>query len=454
MPTKELEAQAVNCFRNVTGFMGDRDSKKEETGHAEKLMKVALNAPEELRDEVFCQIIKQTTSNPSPESTLKGWMLLGICAGAIAPSRDFEKYLLSYCETHSNESQSIGDYAKFTIGRVIKTSQLTPRRETPLPMEVEAAKMRLPVLLRVFHLDGSFDMMPINSWVTPAVLKAMICEKRGIKNSEAFGIYEMTPQGEERFLEPEERLLDLVAYWQRLFEEERSKTDEGDKKKRKKALGNTSFYRVVFKVHMYFDVPADDHSAQHEMYVQAAYDVVSARYPCGERDCLALAALQLQAEYGDAGLPDLNQKLERFLPAKYSESTRTSELANEIRKQHAEHAGKSTRAVEHEYMDYVKEWQVYGSSFFFVEPQMNADMPEEIFMAVNPKGILLINPDTKEVLSTYPYSEVPTWGHSQSSFVLHIGNLIRQTKLYFATEQGKEINDLVRAYVNHLVVSA
>ena len=79
--------------------------------------------------------------------------------------------------------------------------------------------------------------------------------------------------------------------------------------------------------------------------------------------------------------------------------------------------------------------------------------PPQVFMAVNPKGILIINPDTKEVLSTYPYSEVPTWGHSQSSFVLHIGNLIRQTKLYFATEQGKEINDLVRSYVNHLVVS-
>ena len=200
--------------------------------------------------------------------------------------------------------------------------------------------------------------------------------------------------------------------------------------------------------------PADDLKAQHEMYVQASYDVVSARYPCGERDCVALAALQLQAENGDAGLADLNQKLERYLPAKYAESTRTSELANEIRKQHAEHAGKSAKAVEQEYMDYVKEWQVYGSSFFFVEPQMNSEMPEEIFMAVNPKGILLINPDTKEVLSTHPYSEVPTWGHSQSSFVLHIGNLIRQTKLYFATEQGKEINDLVRAYVNHLVIAS
>ena len=50
----------------------------------------------------------------------------------------------------------------------------------------------------------------------------------------------------------------------------------------------------------------------------------------------------------------------------------------------------------------------------------------------------------------FPFSQIPTWGHSGSSFVLHIGNLLKQTKLYFQTNQGKEINDLVRAYVNHL----
>lgn len=236
-----------------------------------------------------------------------------------------------------------------------------------------------------------------------------------------------------------------------------------------RAVSGNNFYRIVFKVHMYFEPTATAKAGDtdiaaltsaaadgHEMYVQAVYDVVSARYPCSEKDCLQLGALQLQAEYGDAGLPDatLKDRLGRYLPSKYVEGPRAETLFTELKALHKSHAGKPKAAAEGEYLKHVKEWQVYGSSFFFVEPQMSADLPDEVFLAVNPKGILIINPDTKEVLATHPYSEVPTWGHSGSSFVLHIGNLIKQTKLYFGTEQGKEINDLVRAYVNHLCVSS
>ena len=48
-------------------------------------------------------------------------------------------------------------------------------------------------------------------------------------------------QGEERYLEPNDRVLDLVAYWQRLFEEEHTK-------KQKKKVDHTNMYRLVYKV--------------------------------------------------------------------------------------------------------------------------------------------------------------------------------------------------------------
>jgi len=35
--------------------------------------------------------------------------------------------------------------------------------------------------------------------------------------------------------------------------------------------------------------------------------------------------------------------------------------------------------------------------------------------------------------------------------VVVTGNMVRQTKVYFKTDQGKEMNNIVRCYVEHLM---
>jgi len=398
MPSKELETQAVKCFRNVTGFMGDRSSNKELSGHAEKLLKLCLNSPAELRDEVYCQVIKQTTSNPDADSTLAGWQLLAILAGAIAPSEDFKPFLLSHCAAAKDEP--LAKYARYTMGRIAKMVLQGPRKEAPTFAEIEACKAAAPVLVRVYSLDGSFDMMPVTSWTTSKHLRNMVCEKRGIVHTAAFGVFEMTPDGEERALDPDERVLDVISYWGRLFEEEKTKGEDAkSKKEKKKSLGN-NFYRFVFKVALYIDVPVEDAAAHHHLYVQAVYDVVSARYPCGAEDSLALAGICLQAECGDAGVAGaLKDRLDRFLPAKYAggKGVDVDAVAASLAAAHKGHRGKARAAAEKAFLDHIRDWQVYGSSFFFVEPQLNVVLPEEVFLAVNPKGVLIINPETKEV---------------------------------------------------------
>lgn len=45
----------------------------------------------ELRDEIFCQVIRQVTDNPSDESTVRGWHFLTLSTIAFPPSKNFNK---------------------------------------------------------------------------------------------------------------------------------------------------------------------------------------------------------------------------------------------------------------------------------------------------------------------------------------------------------------------------
>ena len=45
----------------------------------------------ELRDEIFCQLIRQVTDNPKEEAVLRGWHFLTLCTISFLPSKNFNK---------------------------------------------------------------------------------------------------------------------------------------------------------------------------------------------------------------------------------------------------------------------------------------------------------------------------------------------------------------------------
>ena len=45
----------------------------------------------ELRDEIYCQLVRQTNGNPHRDHTLRAWVLWGLCAVSFSPSRTLHK---------------------------------------------------------------------------------------------------------------------------------------------------------------------------------------------------------------------------------------------------------------------------------------------------------------------------------------------------------------------------
>merc|ERR1719245_2912548 len=83
---RDLDADAIQCFKNIMNYMGDRESSKYAPNlHAKKILRNILSAPAPLRDEAYIQVVKQTTQNPRPESVIRGWELFVFFAACFPP---------------------------------------------------------------------------------------------------------------------------------------------------------------------------------------------------------------------------------------------------------------------------------------------------------------------------------------------------------------------------------
>jgi hypothetical protein len=81
-------------FQNIHGYMGDRYHPYPLT----LCQHILVSGEKEplLRDEIYAQLIKQTTNHPIPESEVFGWKLIYLCLLTFPPGKHMHSLLLSH----------------------------------------------------------------------------------------------------------------------------------------------------------------------------------------------------------------------------------------------------------------------------------------------------------------------------------------------------------------------
>lgn len=133
----------------------------------------------ELVDEIFCQLMKQTTNNKSTktESCLKGWRLIAILCAYFKVSESLKPYLFKYIENNAYDTKrpyngklkiltsfleyhndhfiisinQIKAIAQTSLASLRKTSKYGGRRNVPSQIELDA----LIVFFYLFFLTFS-----------------------------------------------------------------------------------------------------------------------------------------------------------------------------------------------------------------------------------------------------------------------------------------------------------
>uniref|UniRef100_A0A8C7CKT4 Rho GTPase-activating protein 39 n=1 Tax=Oncorhynchus kisutch TaxID=8019 RepID=A0A8C7CKT4_ONCKI len=100
---RAVRKEACEMFKLVQAYMGDRPSRLDRR-HAALLIVTKCWGMQGLRDELYVQLVRQTTGNTSPRSLAAGWELMAVSLAFFAPSPKFRCYLEGYIQRHTDPS--------------------------------------------------------------------------------------------------------------------------------------------------------------------------------------------------------------------------------------------------------------------------------------------------------------------------------------------------------------
>lgn len=105
------EKIALKIYSKICNYMDDEEVLPDQLDRRLQEIMVVFNrhcTNTPIQEEVYCQLIKQTTDNPNIISLERGWeLILALCL-CIQPSDALMRVLVSHAEMHRAESSSLG----------------------------------------------------------------------------------------------------------------------------------------------------------------------------------------------------------------------------------------------------------------------------------------------------------------------------------------------------------
>ena len=105
---------------------------------AQEILTVGIEVAE-IRDEIYCGIMKQLSSNPSKEATNHGWQLMFLCLATFAPSEGFENFLEFFLREHN---------ASFEIEELFEQRGDAKRRNSDLLRDAHSSEIEAEGTMR------------------------------------------------------------------------------------------------------------------------------------------------------------------------------------------------------------------------------------------------------------------------------------------------------------------
>lgn len=457
---EELRATSCRCFLAIQQYMGDAPN-KERLSESEIANTFVINPAirsRHIREEVYCQLIKQLTNNPDKASVDKGFKLLYFLTSTVSPSYE----LTQQCEAFLKGNKHM--LAKICLDSLRRTKEYGVRkcrdgcrRYPPHPMEHEAfssSKQTISIkILFPFGDQETFDIVPT---IRVGSFRNQIANKIGLAVAEDYGVFfGLKDRGSDLYspslavlinARETEYFMDSLTHVERFWLQSSDPDTQGASNSTPK-----SQLTVFFMKKLWVDaVPGDEATADVKFHFpQEVPNYLRGYHKCKLEEAVRLSSLLYTAQFEQdmSILKNLEGNLSLVIPMTMHTEKSSSEWKSMLENSLQANKNLKSEAAKIEFLKTLSTLPTYGSVFFEVKQRSVKTYPKHILLAVNKDGVIFLDASNKGILARYGYNKIPNWAYDENSFTLVVGESSNAIKIYMETNVGHNLDDIVMCYV-------
>ncbi|XP_042636890.1 unconventional myosin-VIIa [Orycteropus afer afer] len=442
--SEELSQEACMAFIAMLKYMGDYPSKRTRSVNelTDQIFEGALKA-EPLKDEVYVQILKQLTDNHIRYSEERGWELLWLCTGLFPPSNILLPHVQRFLQSRK---QCL--LATDCLQRLQKALRNGSRKYPPHLVEVEAIQHKTTQIFhKVYFPDDTDEAFEVESSTKAKDFCQNIAVRLLLKSSEGFSLF--VKIADKVISVPEnDFFFDFVRHLTDWIKKARPVKD---------GIVPSLTYQVFFMKKLWTTtVPGKDPMADSIFhYYQELPKYLRGYHKCTREEVLQLGALiyRVKFEEDKSYFPSIPKLLRELVPQDLIRQISPDDWKRSIVAYFNKHAGKSKEEAKLAFLKLIFKWPTFGSAFFEVKQTTEPNFPEILLIAINKYGVSLIDPRTKDILTTHPFTKISNWSSGNTYFHITIGNLVRGSKLLCETSLGYKMDDLLTSYISQMLTA-
>ncbi|BBN18600.1 protein MpZWICHEL [Marchantia polymorpha subsp. ruderalis] len=461
----DLMSRAVKLFGVVLKYTGADASATSTPPTAQEQIDLILKIykhtlkRQELRDEMFAQLSKQTRNNSDKPSLLKAWELMYLCASAMPPGKELGAYLSEYVHEVANAASGDPDVqamANNTWNALKRSVKGGPRRISPAQEEIEALLAGRKLTTIAFFLDETFEEISYDMTTTIADAVEELAGIIKLTSYNTFSLFECRKavtgskaidNGNEEHisLDDNKYVGDIVAEFKATKERNKAEVVQ---------------CKLLFKKRLFRE---SDEAITEPMFVQLSYvqsqhDYMLGNYPVGRDDAAQLAALQILAELGNVSSPetgmDWSQLVDRVLPKQVAVTRAKRDWEPDILNRYRAMAHLSKDDARQQLLRILRSLP-YGNSVFFsvrkIEDPIGL-LPGRIILGINKRGVHFFRPVPKEYLHSAELRDIMQFGSSNTAvfFKMRVAGVLHIFQ--FETKQGEDICVALQTHINDVML--